>query len=148
MSGRGGQAELPRAYAITKLTLLPGRLRWEPTPGGDAVLQLKRASADEPANGIAVKPEPAIVAKLRAGDVQGACEVAVRRLRASGFSPIGGFLADGSPRDIDWATGGAGPERLLAALLFPIPDFAANQLADLVLRRPAETPVERSIARG
>jgi CRISPR-associated protein Csx17 len=133
----GGLAELPRAYAITKLTLLPGGLSWEPAPGGDPVLQLKRAGSDEPATGIAVKPEPAIAAKLRTGDMQGACDIAVRRLRASGFSPIGGFLADGSRRDIDWASGWATPERLLAALLFPIPDFAVNQLADLVLRRPA-----------
>lgn len=145
----GGPAELLRAYAITKLTLLPGRLCWEPAPDGEAVLQLKRASADETVSGITVKPELAIAAKLRAGDVQGACEVAVRRLRASGFSPIGGFLADGSRRDIDWASGGTAPERLLAALLFPIPDFAVNQLADLVLRRPsAETLVKRSIARA
>ncbi len=113
-----GRAELPRAYALTKLTLLPRSIDWGPSP-------------------VTVKPEPAIAAKLRAGDVQGACEVALRRLRASGFSPIGGFLADGSRRDIDWASGGVPPERLLAALLFPIPDFAVNQLADLVLRRPA-----------
>ena len=137
-----GPMELPRAYALMKLTLLPGRLRWEPALNGDAVLRLTRPSADETPSGIAVKPEPAIAAKLRAGDVQGACEVAARRLRASGFSLIGGFLADGSRRDIGWASGGTSPERLLAALLLPIPDTAVNQLADLVLRRPsAETLV-------
>jgi CRISPR-associated protein Csx17 len=143
----GGRAVLPRAYAITKLTLLPGRLQWAAAIRSNAVLQLKRASTDD-TSGVAVKPEPTIAAKLRAGDVQGACEAAVRRLRASGFSPIGGLRADGSRRDIDWASGGAAPERLLAALVFPIPDVSVNQLADLVLRRPAaETLLERSIAR-
>lgn len=132
----GGPAELPRAYAIAKLTLLQGRLGWAAVPGGDAVLQLKRGP-DATSNGITVKAEPAIAAKLRAADVQGACEVAARRLRASGFSPIGGLRADGSRRHIDWATVQAPPDRLLAALLFPIPDLAVNQLADLVLRRPA-----------
>ncbi|AMV26281.1 hypothetical protein VT84_17925 [Gemmata sp. SH-PL17] len=138
----GGPTGLPRAYALMKLTLLPGRLRWEPALNGDAVLRLTCPSADETPSGIAVKPEPAIAAKLRAGDVQGACEVAARRLRASSFSLIGGFLADGSRRDIDWASGGTSPERLLAALLLPISDITVNQLADLVLRRPsAETLV-------
>ncbi|MDY3556149.1 type I-U CRISPR-associated protein Csx17 [Gemmata sp. JC717] len=138
----GGPVAVPRAYALMKLTLLPGRLRWEPGLNGDTVLRLSRPSVDEAPSGIAVKPEPAIAAKLRAGDVQGACEVAARRLRASGFSLIGGFLADGAHRDIDWASGETSPERLLAALLLPIPDVAVNQLADLVLRRPsAETLV-------
>jgi CRISPR-associated protein Csx17 len=116
-----GPVELPRAYALMKLTLLPTPLAWGPSP-------------------VTVKPEPAIAAKLRAGDVRGACEVAVRRLRASGFSPIGSARADGARREIEWESGGTSPERLLAALLIPIPDSAVNQLADLVLRRPsAET---------
>lgn len=133
-------AELPRAYALMKLTLLPGRLVWAKSPNGDPVLRLNRPGAEEIPAGIAVKPEPAILAKLRAGDVQGACEVAARRLRSSGFSPVGGFLASGARRAIDWSAGGVSPERLLGALLFPIPDIAVNQLADLVLRRPsAET---------
>jgi CRISPR-associated protein Csx17 len=74
---------------------------------------------------------------LRAGDVQGACEIAARRLRASGFSPVGGFLADGSRRSTDWSAGGAGADRLLAALLFPVSDNDVDELADLVLRRPS-----------
>lgn len=145
-SSTNGPAELPRAYAITKLTLLPGRLLWERGPHGDAELRLSRKGDDT--SGIAVKPEPAIPARLRAGDVQGACEIAARRLRASGFSPIAGGRADGSRRDIDWSSGAVAPERLLASLLFPIAENAVNQLAQLVLRRPAaETFAEGSTTR-
>ena len=68
-----------------------------------------------------------------------ACEVAARRLRSSGFSPLGGFLSDGALRAIDWSVGTARAERLLGALLFPIPDHAVNQLADLVLRPSPDT---------
>jgi CRISPR-associated protein Csx17 len=131
---------LPRAYALLKLTLLPGKLEWFPRPNDAPGLRLNRPRANELVPGVAVKPEPAILAKLRAGDVQGACDVAARRLRSSGFSPIGGFLADGSLRVIDWSSTTVSPERLLAALLLPIPESTVNQLADLVLRRPsAET---------
>lgn len=133
----GTDTELPRAYALMKLTLLPGRLGWEKSPNGDPVLRLKHPGVKEAPSGVIVKPEPAIPAKLRAGDVHGACEVAARRLRSSGFSPLGGFLADGSRRDIHWSAGGVPTERLLAALLFPIPDYAVNQLAALVLRIPS-----------
>jgi CRISPR-associated protein Csx17 len=142
------EAELPRAYALLKLTLLPGKLEWFPRPNDSYGLRLNCPRKHKDVPGIAVKPEPAILARLRAGDVQGACNVAVRRLRASGFSPIGSIRADGMARTIDWQSGGIPVERLLAGLLFPIPDFAVNQLADLVLRRPAaETLVERSIDR-
>lgn len=130
-------AELPRAYSIIKLTLLPGSLNWERAMDGRIVLKLKRPRLSKESSGIVVKPETAIFARLRAGDVQGACEIAVRRLKASGFSPIGALRADGSRREIDWTSGGVAPERLLAAQLFPIADFAVDHLAELVLRRPA-----------
>lgn len=133
------EAELPRAYALLKLTLLPGKLEWWKN-GDISGLRLNRPRrTDDNVPGTAVKPEPAIPAKLRAGDVRGACEVAVRRLRASGFSPIGSARADGARREIDWVAGGTSADRLLAALLIPVPDSAVNQLADLVLRRPSET---------
>ena len=130
-------AELPRAYALLKLTLLSGRLEWANVHHHDPVLRINAPQLGDTPGGVAVKPEPAILAKLRAGDVQGACEVAARRLQSSGFSPIGAFLADGTRRSIDWSAGGVKPERLLAALLFPIPGQTVNQLADLVLRRPS-----------
>lgn len=131
----GGQrtgTRLPRAYALLKLALLPGSLRWR-----NGVLHVSRSDPGDAAGGTAVKPESAIPAKLRAGDVQGACEIAARRLRSSGFSPVGGFLADGSRRSIDWSTGGVSPDRLLAALLFPVRDGDVDRLAGLVLRRPS-----------
>ena len=137
LSMSDADAELSRAYALLKLTLLPGRLEWAKSPNGDSVLRLNRTQTDEALSGVAVKPEPGIPAKLRAGDVQGACEVAARRLRSSGFSVVGGFLADGTRRTIDWSAGSVQPERLLAALIFPIPGNAVNQLANLVLRRPS-----------
>jgi CRISPR-associated protein Csx17 len=134
---RMSDAELPRAYALLKFTLLPNRLEWFKPDGGEPVLRVNSPRLGDAPGGVIVKPEPAVLAKLRAGDVQGACEVAARRLRPSGFSLIGGFLADGARRTIDWSAGGIQPERLLAALLFPVPDAAVNQLADLVLRRPS-----------
>ena len=134
VSMTGVDAELPRAYALLKLTLLPGRLVWANSPNGDPVLRLNRSGSDDAMAGVAVKPELAIPAKLRAGDVQGSCEVAARRLRSSGFSTVGDFLADGAGRAVEWSASGVRPERLLGALLFPIHDFAVNPLADLVLR--------------
>src|SRR5262249_40042424 len=64
-------AELPRAYALIKLTMLPGKLEWEPSGDGHRFI-LRQPRSDEKI----LKPELAIPAKLRAGDVQGACEVA------------------------------------------------------------------------
>jgi len=129
-------AELPRAYALLKLTLLPGKLEWAKRRT-ETVLRINSPRLGDAPGGIAVKPDPAILARLRAADVQGACDIAVRRLQAAGFSPIGGLRADGARRAIDWTAGGTSAERLLAALLFPIPHHAVNHLAELVLRRPS-----------
>ena len=137
VSKSGTDAELPRAYALMKLTLLPGRLDRTGSPNGDSVLRVSRPPPGDALSGVAVKTEPAIPAKLRAGDIQGACEVAVRRLHAWGFTPLCELLANGARREIDWAGGGIPPERLLAALLFPIPEKAVNVLAELVLRVPS-----------
>jgi CRISPR-associated protein Csx17 len=132
-------AILHRVYALTKLTLLPGRLEWVKGQGNGGTLRINSPKMGDAPGGVAVKPELAIPARLRGGDVKGACEVAARRLRASGFSLIAGFLPDGSRRDTDWSTAGVAAERLHAALLFPIPNNAVNQLSDLVLRRPPAT---------
>ncbi|WP_020476146.1 type I-G CRISPR-associated protein Cas8g1/Csx17 [Zavarzinella formosa] len=130
-------AELPRSYALLKLCFLQGRLEW--TKGKDeSILRINSPWRRDVSAGVIVKPEPTILAKLRAGDVQGACEVAARRLRVSGshFSVVGELLADGRRRAVDWTISGTSPERLLAALSIPIPDCCVNQLADLVLRQP------------
>ena len=127
-----GQFLLPRAYALIKLTLLPWQLKWG-SRNGRVILRTTQLGEE---GGIAVKPEPGIVSRLWSGDVQGACEVAVRRLRASGIPPLATHHRDGSRRNIVWSAGNSSPERLLAALLFPIPQRAVNALADLVLRKP------------
>jgi CRISPR-associated protein Csx17 len=128
--------ELPRAYSLIKLTLLPRPVEWRKSPNGEPMLWLSRPGSEGEPAGVAVKPEPAAFARLRAADVQGACDVAARRLHSSGFSLIGAILGDGTRRSIDWSAAETQPERLLAALLFPIPDHAVNQLANLVLRLP------------
>jgi CRISPR-associated protein Csx17 len=122
---------LPSAYAILKLTLLPFRVKW--TAGNDGVL-LRRPEPGEEDSGIVVKPEPAILGNLEAGNIQAACDIASRRLRASGLIPLGSYRDDGSRREIVWAINSRSAPRLLAALLFPI--TAVNSLADMVLRRP------------
>jgi CRISPR-associated protein Csx17 len=128
---------LTRAYALLKLTLLPGRLEWVER-NGETILRLIRPEPNEPLAGISVRPEPAVLANLRAGHVAEACEIAARRLRASGFTPLGFHRPDGSRRLTGWSGGAIPAIRLLAALLFPISAHAVNHLADLVLRRPAE----------
>ena len=103
-------ADLPRAYALLKLLFLPnGRFR--------------RAAQSEPK---IIKHEPAIVPLLRANRVREALELAARRLKSSGLTPLAdNFYFDGQ--------NGA---RLAAALLIPIYDQAVFALADSVLRKP------------
>jgi CRISPR-associated protein Csx17 len=122
---------VPSLYALLKLTLLPFRVKW--APGPDAVV-LRRPEPGEEDSGIVVKPEPAILGNLQAGNIQAACDIASRRLRASGLIPLGSYRDDGSRREIVWTISSTSAPRLLAALLFPI--TAVNSLADMVLRRP------------
>lgn len=127
---------LPREYALLKLTLLPGRIAWAVTPEGTYLRYLR---LQEP-EGVRVRAEPGMLSRLRAGDVAGACELAVRRLRVAGFSPLPGLNADGSQRNIcgEFATDAT---RLLASLLIPITDTSVNTLGQMVLRRPtADVP--------
>ena len=123
---------IPRAYALLKLALLPWKVEWKTQKGN------VRLVVSEPgrAGGIAIKPEAAILAKLRASDVQGACEVALRRLRSSRLTPLASHRGDNSRREIRWSDGVASADRLLAALFFPIAQAQVSRLADLVLRRP------------
>ncbi|MBI3245328.1 MAG: type I-U CRISPR-associated protein Csx17 [Deltaproteobacteria bacterium] len=116
---------IPSAYALLKLVFLPHRLSW---PVG--------------AEGVSIKPEPDILGRLRAGNVQGAGEIAARRLRASGFAPMPGPLSDGRRRELD-LDARVDPTRLAAALLVPVSGTA--QLARLVLRLRTESPTEATI---
>ena len=104
---------LPTAYAVMKLTLLPGRF-------------------DCPAFGIVdtdIWMEPAMIAMLRAGRIKDAYQVALRRLRAAGLPPT----LSNAPGIPDRPEQG---RRLAAALLFPTDTAAYTTLARLALRRP------------
>lgn len=118
--------ELDRSYALLKLLFLPDGIRL--------------MAGDEP---VVVKPEPAILARLRAGRLEDAVQIAYRRLWASGFVPLGlaGKLRRTPPRfhavELDL-------ERLASALLLPV--FETERLARMVLRFPEEerqAPIER-----
>ena len=104
---------LPAAYAVMKLTLLPGGFSCPPFGVPDTDIWM----------------EPAMIAMLRAGRVGDAYQAAVRRLRASGLpqtlSNTPG-MADGSEQG----------RRLAAALLFPLGPAAYTALAELAFRRP------------
>ncbi|HLG94843.1 MAG TPA: type I-U CRISPR-associated protein Csx17 [Bryobacteraceae bacterium] len=112
---------LPRAYALLKLLFLPDPL----TINGLS---------------IAIKPEPSIVNLPIAGRVGEACQIAMRRLRASGLSPLPHPRSRGRVRDADWKELdclGADGVRLAAALLLPISHASINHLRKLVIREAA-----------
>jgi CRISPR-associated protein Csx17 len=112
---------LPSAYALLKLLFLPRKLSW---PAG--------------AEGVTVKPESEILGRLRASDVNGACAIAARRLRASGFVPMPGPTSGGTQRTLQ-LNPHVDPLRLAAALLCPVRETV--KLASFVLRSQAEAEV-------
>ena len=73
---------LPRAYALLKLTLLPGSLEWEEHHGVMA-LQLRQSSGGETPTGVSVRPEPATLAQLLVGHISEACSPS----QPAGFGP-------------------------------------------------------------
>ena len=91
--------ELPIAYAVMKMTLLPGEF----------VCPEFNAKTD-------IWMEPRMLSMLRAGRVDGAYQVASRRLKASGLQPLSDEpgIANGSEHG----------RRLAAALLFPLDENA------------------------
>jgi CRISPR-associated protein Csx17 len=122
----GGSGPLPRAYALLKLLFLP-----EPLKVGDQE--------------ILIKPEPRVLALLSAGRVGEARQIAMRRLRASGLSPLphprsGGVVRDGDWKELDCL--GADGQRLAAALLMPISKASIHELQRLVTRNPANEESE------
>lgn len=116
---------LPGAYALLKLLFPPRKLSW---PAGT--------------EGVTVKPKPEILGRLRAGDVNGACEIATRRLRASGFVPMPGPPSGGTRREIKFSPC-VDAVRLAAALLLPVSE--TTRLARLALRPQAEEPAEVAV---
>ena len=112
---------IPRAYALLKLLFLPENLAMR-SQGG----------AGPPA-----RPEPGILARLRAGHLHGATAIAARRLHASGFAPMPGPGPDGRQRLADFPKD-LSPQRLGAALLIPIQNVQALQRCVLRPSQPAQ----------
>jgi len=110
---------LPRAFALLKLLFLPFPLETRSGP-------------------TTIRPEPSLLPLLRAGRMDEACALAMRRLRASGLVPMTTPPGARAASNEEWQAGGIDPRRLAAALLFPISMSDVKQLADLVLRPVAE----------
>jgi CRISPR-associated protein Csx17 len=115
---------LPRAYALLKLLFLPQPL----TVNGATVT---------------IKPEPSIVSLLSAGHVGEACRIAMRRLRASGLSPLphprsGGVVRDAEWRELEFL--GSDGERLAAGLLLPLSYASIERLCALVIHEASTEP--------
>lgn len=108
---------LSRAYMLLKLLFLPQPL----TVNGVSVT---------------IKAEPSIVSLLTAGHLGEACRIAMRRLRASGLSPLPHPRSGGVVRDAAWqeleCLGNDG-RRLAAALLLPLSYASIGRLRKLVL---------------
>ena len=109
--------DLPVAYAVMKLTLLPGKFVC-PEYGEDKDIRM----------------EQQMLAMLRAGRVNDAYRVASRRLKASGLRPLSEY-----PGIADRSVLG---RRLAAALLFPLDMGVHKALAERALRRPASNELE------
>ena len=115
--------DLPAAYAVMKLTLLPGKFIC-PEFGEDKDIRM----------------DSQVIAMLRAGRVEDAYRVASRRLVASGLRPLSAIpgIADRS----DYG------HRLAASLLFPLDGGAHKALAvRALLRPPTSIEMELQLAR-
>jgi CRISPR-associated protein Csx17 len=99
-------SEPPVLYALFRLTCLP----WP----------LKRGAST-----VAIRCDPAIIARLAAGDLASAGDIALRRLRSSGFAPV---LRHVAGDDASLA------QRLAASLAFPISMSTACRLADRLIK--------------
>jgi CRISPR-associated protein Csx17 len=116
-------ARVPRAYALLKLLMLPK----------DAV-ELVAPRERDGGMPFTIRPEPVLFAMLRAGRVELALEVAVRRLRASGLMPIASGRR-GVAKAPEFLLSPTQNKRLAASLLFPVSNVRG--LANLVIR-PSE----------
>ncbi len=104
---------LPSAYAVMKLTLLPGSFV---CPAFDV-------------EETHICMEPVLLAMLKAGRIRDAYQVAYRRLRASGLQPV-----SEEPGIPDRSEQG---RLLAAALLFPVGEKSYKKLAERALRNPS-----------
>jgi CRISPR-associated protein Csx17 len=110
---------LPRAYALLKLLFLP-RYHALQTEGGQPI-----------------KPEPTLLSHLRAQRLPEACQLAARRLRASGHGPMPGPMSGGRARLPDFSMPKPMLDRMAAALLIPVSQ--PERLQTLVLRPSSES---------
>jgi hypothetical protein len=114
--------------AVTWWTLDRPRLESPAAVGVDAAYAVARiAHLSEPLNRgvrvtVALDPEP--IARLAAGDLPGSIALCLRRLRASGLSPMVRLVAGDARR----------ARRLAASLAFPIRAADAAWCADLVTK--------------
>lgn len=110
---------LPRAYALLKLLFTP-KYHALKTEGGQPI-----------------KPEPTILSHLRAPRLRDACQLAARRLRASGHVPLPGPASGGRTRIPDYSAPKPMLDRMAAALLIPVSQ--PEQLQALVLRPSSDS---------
>ena len=106
--------ELPMAFAVMKLTLLP-----------------KAFKCQDFGEKKAISVEPRLLSMLKTGRVEEAFRVAWRRLRASGLQPLS--------KEPGIADGLENGRRLGAALLFPLDERAHCALAERAVRKPQQT---------
>ncbi len=109
---------LPRSYALLKLLFLPHPVR---TSTGD----------------MDVRPEMAILPMLRADRTGDACTIAIRRLRATGLTPMPYSTRSSASQNRDWYM--PDPVRLAAALLIPLSSQGIDTLKNMVLRPDKNT---------
>lgn len=100
--------EPPPLYGLFRLACLP----WPLKRGGIS---------------IEIRVDPAIIKRLAAGDLEGAGNLAIRRLAASGLTPVIRHVGGNDPLLA---------RRIAASLAFPISGPTATKLADL-LTKPA-----------
>ncbi|MGI6644024.1 MAG: hypothetical protein ACOX3V_08560 [Bacillota bacterium] len=110
--------QIPRVYAMLKLLVLPP----------DSVAQLVHTDSDT--SHFSIRPEPSMLSALRAGKLDAATKIAVRRLRSVGLMPIASER-QGQMKAPCFVVSSAGQKRLAASLLFPVNNV--RTLAQLVL---------------
>jgi len=125
---------VPRAYALLKLLFLPDSVMVERRD--DGVVRIRALDRGE--EGVRVKPEPEVLHLLRASRLGEACVRGMRRLRASGFSPVPRPVLGRRVRDDDWYElqqpdpVSIDPRRLAASLLIPISRAAISALGSMI----------------
>ncbi len=126
-------SQLPPLYCLLKLLFLPRDLVVTQSRAG-TIWNL--APSDERRTH-RIRPEPAVLALLRSGRVGEAAAIAMRRLRASGLTPLPHRRSGGPSRDDVWREARLTPregQRLAAALLIPIDSKAINTLVHAITR--------------